>query len=725
MSRRVVRKNGQWYRGSIAFTPTEPPPPVTQTFTDDFETGDFRHWDVLDQAGDAYVRVLSSDATMYGSSDPAWSGDFGGRITVTANTGSRGNIQKVLPSSAADKIAASGMFNWRIAGTASNSNLPSFRIFNGTQRLIDVFRANDTGGLWLRRTDASDTMQFHNLGVVAPLGVWTKVDISLERISTSDVTVEVKVDNVQRLLLSLNVKVGAFNKLYIGAEHNAQEGEFDFDAITITPAAPLNIGTTYFVDSSAAVNGDGLSDLTPINSLSVVNALELFPGDRVLFKKGSFFQTARLNITRSGTAHRRITFGSYGDTGDMPTFDGGGNYDPGFHQPESTDPSLWPSAGSIQPIDVRGVWVTIEGLRAQKSSYTGIDLFSANVIVQDCLSRWNISGIETADAAHRAVIRRNTVLDNKVMSYNDTTHPDNDSGAFGIQVHGAYGNIGHNYVSGCAAYSYDYGLDGGALEVYRGHHNRFHHNFVQDSEAGCEIGDKASINNLFDHNVVYEPTRPGVVGFNFQGSGWGGLYGSRLEHNTVYLPATDGTGFLYNRINKWTAATSYSVGDRIIPPAPGNNRVYEVTVAGVSGDSSPSWPLAIGSTLQSGATTFRTVGIVGKVYNNVIVSEWKPGYCGQSIDEDYNWYSGYRNGQNQILSINSATPETYGSIGPNSIDQRTAPAPFVNVATGDLHLVAGAPPLNAGANLSYRFDYDMLPRLVGTAPDMGAYERQS
>lgn len=43
------------------------------------------------------------------------------------------------------------------------------------------------------------------------------------------------------------------------------------------------------------------------------------------------------------------------------------------------------------------------------------------------------------------------------------------------------------------------------------------------------------------------------------------------------------------RYSTWTAATTYSIGDRIVPTNP-NGRVYEARVGGVSGATEPEFP---------------------------------------------------------------------------------------------------------------------------------------
>lgn len=58
----------------------------------------------------------------------------------------------------------------------------------------------------------------------------------------------------------------------------------------------------------------------------------------------------------------------------------------------------------------------------------------------------------------------------------------------------------------------------------------------------------------------------------------------------------------------WAASTSYSLGQSV-EPVIGNGLRYEVSQAGVSGASEPTWPTSgIGSTVSNGTVVFKLVG---------------------------------------------------------------------------------------------------------------------
>jgi hypothetical protein len=93
--------------------------------------------------------------------------------------------------------------------------------------------------------------------------------------------------------------------------------------ITALPAQAA--GSTYYVSSSSGNDSNtGLSDTSPLETIAAVNALNLQPGDTVLFKCGDTWRGEMLHIEDSGTDGNPITFGSYPtrDCTDKPALSG-------------------------------------------------------------------------------------------------------------------------------------------------------------------------------------------------------------------------------------------------------------------------------------------------------------------------------------------------------------------------------------------------------------------
>ncbi|MBP7686469.1 MAG: right-handed parallel beta-helix repeat-containing protein [Thermoflexales bacterium] len=78
----------------------------------------------------------------------------------------------------------------------------------------------------------------------------------------------------------------------------------------ISPARATN--TTYYVSMTDGLDTNtGLSAAAPFKTIAKVNALNLQPGDHVLFKCGDTWRSEMLRIEESGTADNPIEFGAY------------------------------------------------------------------------------------------------------------------------------------------------------------------------------------------------------------------------------------------------------------------------------------------------------------------------------------------------------------------------------------------------------------------------------
>ncbi|MFN8436707.1 MAG: right-handed parallel beta-helix repeat-containing protein [Cytophagales bacterium] len=72
----------------------------------------------------------------------------------------------------------------------------------------------------------------------------------------------------------------------------------------------------YYVSQNGNDLDDGLSPMSPIQSIVKVNSLKLFPGDSILFKRGEKF-VGNIKITNSGDENSEIVLGAYGQ-GEFP-----------------------------------------------------------------------------------------------------------------------------------------------------------------------------------------------------------------------------------------------------------------------------------------------------------------------------------------------------------------------------------------------------------------------
>ncbi len=79
---------------------------------------------------------------------------------------------------------------------------------------------------------------------------------------------------------------------------------------TITqPISASPTAVAYYVSSSTGDdNHDGLSEANAFATIAKVNALNLQPGDRVLFKCGDVWHAEQLILSKSGTEPAPIVF---------------------------------------------------------------------------------------------------------------------------------------------------------------------------------------------------------------------------------------------------------------------------------------------------------------------------------------------------------------------------------------------------------------------------------
>jgi hypothetical protein len=81
---------------------------------------------------------------------------------------------------------------------------------------------------------------------------------------------------------------------------------------TAAPSSASPTTVTYYVSSSSGNDGNtGQSEAAPFATIAKVNALNLQPGDKVLFKCGDVWRAEQLILSESGTEPAPIVFSSY------------------------------------------------------------------------------------------------------------------------------------------------------------------------------------------------------------------------------------------------------------------------------------------------------------------------------------------------------------------------------------------------------------------------------
>ena len=166
-----------------------------------------------------------------------------------------------------------------------------------------------------------------------------------------------------------------------------------------------------------------------------------------------------------------------------------------------------------------------------------------NTVVSSVMSG-SVAGVYLASGSSNNRVLSNWIADNTKMS-RLTPEPNDDNGAFGILLNGDSNEIASNTISGHDTFSYDYGRDGAAVEVYGGQSNHIHHNLAIDNDTFSELGNSRSHTNFYGYNVVRSSLATSTFLVTRGGqSGYGPVNGTRLYNNTVSLTGAQSQGFV-------------------------------------------------------------------------------------------------------------------------------------------------------------------------------------
>lgn len=200
--------------------------PGNVVVADGFESNSFSNWTTVIQEADATARVQM---------DTVKTSNCAAKIHVTANAGSRANISKALPANS-HEIWSTGWFNVSREGASTSSNVPTFRFFNGSSRLLDVSRQNGSGSLFVRWPTATG-QSINSTGRTLNVGQWYQLKVHAVA-NGSQSQVEVWLDGA-KIFDRTSATTGyatfgsftSFSTLMVGAEHVLQDGDLAADDI--------------------------------------------------------------------------------------------------------------------------------------------------------------------------------------------------------------------------------------------------------------------------------------------------------------------------------------------------------------------------------------------------------------------------------------------------------------------------------------------------------------
>jgi hypothetical protein len=317
-------------------------------------------------------------------------------------------------------------------------------------------------------------------------------------------------------------------------------------ATLLTAGPAYAAATVHYVDS---VNGNdaanGLTEATAWKTLTKASAAALDPGSKLLLRRGSAWQGQQLAITESGTAAAPIVVDSYGTSTARPIV-----------------------AGHTEAcVSLEGAHIEVYNLqvgRAQdvgRCEWAGIKVTGDHNVVERNYITGAAAGVYIETEAAYTAVTANDFVDNNHMSKLTDDNDNDDSGAFAMLVQGDDSNISWNEIRGSIAFSYDYGMDGAAVEIFLGSRNHVHHNIALDNDTFTELGTSKETNpdgtptdpdgtsgNIFEYNVIDGPeTRTAMVTRGPQEPGEdpdpnGPVLGTVFRNNSVHLTNAESQG---------------------------------------------------------------------------------------------------------------------------------------------------------------------------------------
>ncbi|MBN6054859.1 hypothetical protein JYK22_23185, partial [Nonomuraea sp. RK-328] len=300
----------------------------------------------------------------------------------------------------------------------------------------------------------------------------------------------------------------------------------------------------FYLDSVAGNDAAaGTSADTAWKTLAKASAAPLVPGSKLLLKRGGSW-SGQLAVSRSGTAQAPIVVDAYG-TGAAPIVMG-------------DDEACVDLAGNN--IEVYNLQVGVSRDQG-RCTWAGFKVSGDDNVVERNLITGAAAGVYIATSAQYTAVTNNDFVDNNHMSKLTPKEedPNDDSGAFAMLVQGDDSNIGWNTISGSVAFSYDYGFDGAAVEIFMGSRNRVHHNLAFDVDTFTELGTSrkpdgtsndpdGTSGNVFEYNGIYGPrSRSGLVTRGpVHDDGRietnGPVFGTVFRNNSMNLPNADAEG---------------------------------------------------------------------------------------------------------------------------------------------------------------------------------------
>lgn len=270
---------------------------------------------------------------------------------------------------------------------------------------------------------------------------------------------------------------------------------------------------TYYVNALTGSDSNAGTETAPFRSFWKLSSIPLSAGDTVKFACGTTY-SGYFDISASGTSAAPITVTSYG-SGDAPQFS---------------------NAGGWYAIQLSGSYIVLSGVEVLDTYESGIQIAGTGCTVQNCEITDTGYGINILGA--NAKIYANHIHDLHII-LNTATPTDDDYGAVGVNIQAGGGDIAWNTITGCIDDSSDFGVDGGAFEIYGDVSNvTIHHNWCDSNDGVFEIGGGTVANIKLYYNVCAYNGQLG--GIHLQGTYAATISGICFDNNTVVDTAANG-----------------------------------------------------------------------------------------------------------------------------------------------------------------------------------------
>ena len=199
--------------------------------------------------------------------------------------------------------------------------------------------------------------------------------------------------------------------------------------------------------------------------------------------------------------------------------------------------------GGSTCVRITGSFVRLTGVDVRDCTWAGVSLAGSSVRVDHVRVSGASAGIEVTSDSRDDEILHNELIDNNRMHVLTRSPRSDDSGAFGILLKGQGTLVAYNHIEGSDAFSYDYGRDGSAVEVYGGRDNTIVRNVAVGDHAFTELGNPESAGNTYAYNL-FVSRAAGAAFLVTRGAGdsYGPVRGTRVYNTTAVLTGRDSKG---------------------------------------------------------------------------------------------------------------------------------------------------------------------------------------